>query len=237
MLNRSINSAQPGECDVLIVEDDFANKYLCEAVLREAGFRVASAADYAEARHAMSVWQFQVMLLDLGLPDGDGLDLLRELRPSQTALIMTVCGEPEQRAHGLRSGAVDYIVKPFHPDELVLRVRRAVVTPESSTSDLGLTRWEGFVLDVPRRQFFAADGDSLRLTAGETEILVRLLRRRTVVSTEVLADAVASDVGNSRSVSVLISRLRAKFRGGPAFRVIQIVSVASLGYYAELRGD
>jgi len=224
-------------CDVLIVEDDFANKYLCEAVLRKAGFRVASAADCAEAREAMACRQFRVMLLDLGLPDGDGFDLLAELRPSQAALIMTVRGEPEQRAQGLRSGAVDYIVKPFHPDELVWRVGRAAAAPEPRTADTDHMRWGDFTLDRSRRQLVGADGDSLRLTAGETEILARLLRRGSVVATEVLADAVASGVGNSRSVSVLISRLRAKFRDRPAFRAIQIISVAGLGYHIELRSD
>ena len=230
--------ATPGQanaCDVLIVEDDFANMYLCEAVLREAGFQVTAVADCAEARQALAQNRFRVMLLDLGLPDGDGFDLLTELRPSQAVLIMTVRGEPEQRALGLRSGAVDYIVKPFHPDELVWRVGRAVALPEpdAALANADQQRWGEFVLDKQRRRFLAADGDSVPLTAGETEILARLLRHRSVVATEVLADAIASGVGNVRSVSVLISRLRSKFRSQPCFRGIRIKAMPGFGYYIE----
>lgn len=223
-------------CDVLIVEDDFANKYLCEAVLRKAGYSVVSVSDCAGARRELAQNGVTVLLLDLGLPDGDGLDLLAELRPSQAALIMTVRGEPEQRALGLRSGAIDYIVKPFHPDELIWRVGRAASFPEAATAHAeNETRWGDFVLDKQRREFQSADGARVRLTAGEAEILARLLRRRSVVPTEVLADAVASGVGNARSVSVLISRLRGKFRDNPGFRGIRITAVQGCGYHIEWR--
>jgi len=224
-------------CDVLIVEDDFANKYLCEQILREAGFMVTSVAGYAAAREAVRRCQFRVMLLDLGLPDGEGLDLLAELRQNQSAIIMTGRCEPEQRALGLRAGAVDYLVKPFHPDELVLRVKRAV---SAMTAGIGHTsakhlHWGDFILDKERRAFTAADGTSVALTAGETEVLARLLRRPAVVPTEVLADLVGNGVGSTRTVSVLISRLRRKFRCEASFDGIVIRVVRGCGYYIESR--
>ncbi|KGE05239.1 response regulator transcription factor [Pseudohaliea rubra] len=223
---------------VLIVEDDFANKYLCEALLRDAGFRVTSVSNCTEAKRILRRFRFSVVLLDLGLPDGDGMELLPELRPSQAALIMTVRGEPEQRARGLRSGAVDYIVKPFHPDELIWRVERARVYPDPrrlGTADHIL--WRGFALHPEHREFHAPGGGVIRLTAGETEILGRLLRRNTVVAREVLADAVSSGYGSGRSVSVLVSRLRRKLRATTGFEHIEILAIQGSGYHIQWTGS
>ena len=227
------------EGDILIVEDDYASKNLCEAVLEKAGFRVDSAMDCAGAREALARSQFRVLLLDLGLPDGDGFDLLDGLQPNQAVLIMTVRGEPEQRARGLRAGAVDYIVKPFHPDELLLRIRRVVssskeIEPAASQHEVS---WGEFSLDKQRREFQAANGETIGLTAGEAEILARLLRRESIVTTALLSTAVARGLGSARSVSVLISRLRGKFRTTPGFKGIRITAIHGTGYQIEWRED
>jgi DNA-binding response OmpR family regulator len=115
----------PSEPRVLVVEDDARIRTELLDALRQAGFDVSVAVTLGMAR-AASERRFDLVLLDLGLPDGDGLDLVRELRGAGRAvpiLILTARDAPDQRVAGLEAGADDYVVKPFHLPELVARVR------------------------------------------------------------------------------------------------------------------
>jgi len=164
---------------LLLVEDDVRVAAALAAALRRRGHDVTCAGSIAEALDAPPV---DLVLLDLGLPDGDGLDLCRTLRgrDSDVAIIaVTARGEERDRVAGLRTGADDYVVKPFSMPELEARMeavlRRAV---RSSTPPTGAERIElgPLGLDLAARRV-TVDGIEIPLTRREFDILAALARR------------------------------------------------------------
>src|SRR5712671_817838 len=111
---------------LLVVEDEPRISELIKAALERAEFIVDTVRERADAREALANTPYDAAILDLGLPDGDGLDLLAELRPAGNhipILILTARDAVEQRVLGLDAGADDYLVKPFAVSELLARIR------------------------------------------------------------------------------------------------------------------
>src|SRR6185437_3779133 len=115
------------EPHLLVVDDDLRLRELLRRYLSDSGFRVTGAADAAEARAQLASFAFDLVVLDVMMPGENGLALTRSLRadpePRVPVLLLTAMGEPEDRVNGLEHGADDYLVKPFEPRELVLRIR------------------------------------------------------------------------------------------------------------------
>ncbi|MEZ5964198.1 MAG: response regulator transcription factor [Planctomycetota bacterium] len=204
---------------VLLVEDDLRIRVELLDALRGSGFHVACASDVAEARAAMLRDQ-DLVLLDLGLPDGDGLDLCRDLRAcgrDVPIIVLTARDAPEQRVRGLDVGADDYVVKPFHMPELLARIRSVLRRARGTLGPGRIVR--GSVWADPDARVAGVGERALQLAPREFDLLLFFLRHpdRTW-SREQLLDRVwgAAFDGGRRTVDLHVSRLRVEIEANPA---------------------
>lgn len=217
--------------EVLIVEDDDAMAAALAAAVESAGHRAARVSRGADALLAHR--RFEVILLDLGLPDIDGLDVLRKLRQVTQCPILILTARDDERSVvlGLRSGADDYLVKPVKLVELLARIeavtRRAVRRSANRPRSIVLGDLE---VDLDRR-VAALRSQALPLTATEFDLLALLARHAgSVVTREQILDALWGDafVASSRSLDVHLTGLRGKLQL-PGF----IINVRGVGYRIE----
>ncbi len=217
---------------ILLLEDDPAIADTVAFALRREGFAVEHRAWLAEARERLRAGPAPALLiLDIGLPDGHGLDLCRELRAGPLkqlpVIVLSARSEEMDRVLGLELGADDYLAKPFSPRELVARVRallrRAQAAPAPSA---------GFVVDGARVWL---DGQLLNLTKLELGLLLKLLSApQRIHARDTLLDAVwgsSADSGD-RTVDTHIKTLRAKLREAAPARD-PIKTHRGLGYSLE----
>ena len=220
--------------NILIVEDEDSTRFLCETLLKQEGYFVVSVASHQQAQDQLAQTSFDLLLLDLNLPDVDGLKLAQQLQQQSSApkiLMMTSRNEVEDRWSGFEAGAHDYMAKPFHPGELLHRVRnlidRAIAVEAPKRIQLAHC-W----FDSDRRCLESLDGERIELTQGEFRVLKRLISAKThPVSRENLLQEITDGErdGNWRTVDVLISRLRRKL--DPAQTQDKtIISVQGFGY-------
>jgi len=216
---------------LLVVEDERELATLVSGALKNAGFAVDSAPDLAHAGEHLALARYDAMILDLVLPDGDGLSLLRRLRARGSALpvlVLTARDGLQDRVIGLDTGADDYLVKPFHIPELIARVRALLRRPDAA---LGVTLSLGnLVLDTSTRQV-RVDGAAVEFSVRETAMLELLLRRQSsVVPREVLEQGLYSfdaQLG-SNAMEVLVHRLRRKLADAAA--TLRVHTVRGVGY-------
>jgi len=216
---------------VLLVEDEVELSELVTANLRRSGFAVDQAKLLDEAQAALSTTSYDIILLDLRLPDGDGFDLIRSLRRKKdfTPIIaLTARDRLKDRVEGLNLGADDYLVKPFAHEELLARVqavlRRPKQTREPQVSLANLTvamesaevLVANHLLEVPRREL----------------AVLRLLMRRAgrVVSRQSLENAMYDDSREieSNALEAAISRLRKRLAAAGA--TVEVLSLRGAGY-------
>jgi two-component system OmpR family response regulator len=224
-----------GQPQVLIVDDDPGIASLLSRYLEGQGLGVRIARDGAQARAALAHPDFDLVLLDLGLPDTDGLALMRDLRGrwQGPVIIVTGRGESVERVVGLELGADDYVSKPFDLRELLARIRSVLrrAQPEPRHDGRGL-RFDGLQLDPLARRLVGRDGEDIDLTSGELELLLALVQRpHQVLSRDQLMSALhGREAGPyDRAIDVQIGRLRRKVERNPAEpRLIQ--SVRGAGY-------
>jgi len=215
---------------ILLVEDDFGLSCAVQEHLRQQGHAVDTVRSLDEADCALHSVDYGLVLLDLRLPDGDGLGLLRAMRSRRDwrpTIVLTARDQVTDRIAGLQAGADDYMVKPFDLDELVARVaavaRRATAQPDADF------RRGDVHLNLADRQ---ADlgGEAIALTGREWAILERLLQRPgAVVSRERIEEALYAFGAEieSNAVEVYISRIRRKLGAG------FIRTLRGIGYRVE----
>ena len=218
---------------ILVVDDDKRLRELLRKYLAEQGFRVTVAADAADARRKLDGIVFDLIVMDIMMPGESGLELTRALRQNDDVpvLLLTAMSEPDDRIAGLEGGADDYLVKPFEPRELVLRIRRILrwVPPEPAAARREV-RFGNFSFDLDRRTL-RRSGQDIRLTAGEADLLAALAAAPgQTLSRDVLGQSGSSgeagrDSGiGSRMVDVQMTRLRRKIEADPRFpRYLQTV--------------
>lgn len=198
---------------VLLIEDD----HRLGSAIRDHIQRVGHSADWmtrvVDAREAMANVPYELVLLDLNLPDGQGLDLLREWRAAGSSVPVIITTAQDQlavRIEGLNSGADDYLVKPFNLAELTARI--AAVSRRYSGNPLPATEINGVVIDLGRRTAAIA-GVAVVLTAREWAVVERLVRHRgAIVSKSEIEDSLyefGAEI-ESNAVEVYVSRLRKK---------------------------
>jgi DNA-binding response OmpR family regulator len=223
--------------ELLLVEDDLAIADTLRLHLAQAGLRLQHAADGAQARAAMARGGWSAVLLDLMLPDADGLDLCRELRqrdPALPLIVLSARASETQRVLGLELGADDYLAKPFSMLELVARVRALLRRAErlaTAPVDPGLLRFGPFQLDTVRRSL-QRDRQPVPLTLREFDLLAFLLRHRgRAYSRGDLLQQVWGEGfdGYEHTVNSHINRLRAKIEDDPR-EPRRIVTVWGVGY-------
>ena len=216
---------------LLLVEDNERFAVLLKRGLAAAGFVVDVLPTAEQAIAALRANRFEIVVLDLGLPDADGLAVHGDMRQRQHAtpvLILTARGSVEDRVVGLQSGADDYLVKPFALEELVARLQALLRRPGNL---LGVTLKLGNLsLDTVARQVFVIDQPIL-LSPREIAVLEQLLRRSgRVVPKNLLADnlyGLAQEVG-SNAVEVQVHRLRKHLAEVGA--AVQIHTLRGVGY-------
>lgn len=228
---------------ILVVDDDTEIRKLLARYMREQGYRVLLASKCADVREAIVTNQVDLIVLDVLLPDGSGLDLCRDLRAARTTIpiiLLTALKEDVDRILGLEIGADDYLGKPFNPRELVARIRavlRRVPEPGAAARIPRLYRFDKFVADPSARSVTDPAGESVPLTGAEFDLLVVFLDRPgRVLAREHLLDLTrsGSDVLD-RSIDVLISRLRRKLTEAGAPEVFK--TVRNGGYQLAARVD
>ena len=218
---------------VLVVEDAPEYTQLIAAALRNEGFEVGSVSTLADARVRLRSLPPDVVVLDLTLPDGDGLDLCQEIRSQSSAYVLILSGRDDEvdKLVGFRLGADDYMTKPFSPRELAARVHALVGRARSAqTEEPSTTREVGdLVVDSDKRTVFAGD-EQLVVTRIEFELLDALMERPGSVLTraQLLHRVWGVDhVGDTHVVDVHIGNLRKKIDVGGAKR---IRTVRGVGY-------
>lgn len=215
---------------LLVVDDDREIRSLVAQFLTKHGFRVTGVRDGAEMMRTLDGARVDLIVLDLMLPGEDGLSLCRRLRAApqtaQTPVIMlTAMGEETDRIVGLEMGADDYLAKPFSPRELLARIkavlRRVSAPPVAGAPAAAGTvlRFEGWSLDLTKRELRSPDGVLVQLSAGEYDLLVAFVEHpQRVLTRDQLLDLARgrSAVPFDRSVDVQVSRLRRKIEPDPA---------------------
>lgn len=212
---------------LLIVEDEAD---LAQAVgdhLREAGHAVDLASNAEDADAALRAIEYGLVLLDLGLPDGDGLDLLRGLRGRHSnvpVLIVTARDRITERIAGLDAGADDYLLKPYDLNEMLARITAIL---RRADNDRQPERHFGALRIVPATQTVHSDGDEKTLTRKEWAVLDRLSRRPDFIVPKAELEEAIYGFGEeveSNAIEAHISRLRAKLGKGA------IETVRGFGY-------
>ena len=199
---------------VLMIDDDRELFSLVRELLGRDGIVAAGAATLAEGLDWLGNHDADVLILDLMLPDGHGLDFCRHLRQSGNAmpvLMLTAKGDPMDRVLGLEIGADDYLGKPFEPRELVARIRALARRKQSMLLATQL-RFDGMVIDLLARRVSCGEA-LLPLTSSEFKLLVALASSPGVpVSRDALSAAVqpGSYAPLERAVDVQVARLRRK---------------------------
>jgi DNA-binding response OmpR family regulator len=203
---------------VLLVEDDGRLAAMLVEYLAGRDFAVTRAGTLAAAARLLKETGFDIMILDLMLPDGDGIDFCRAVRAESNIpiVMLTARGEAADKVTGLEIGADDYLSKPFDPGELAARLRAALrrATPENRG---GAIRFADVVVNLDAMEA-RKNGEKADLTARQFAILRALLERAgKVVSRETLMDAAAGAELEAfdRSIDVHISRIRAALEDNP----------------------
>ena len=219
---------------ILLIDDDIRLASMIADYLRDHQLEVLHAATGAAALAVIKLQNFDLILLDLMLPDTDGLTLFRDLnaqRRSTPVIMLTARGDPMDKVVGLEIGAEDYVAKPFEPRELLARIRvvlrRGAVTPSDS---LRFGR-----LEIDRSSRIVRLGDEEKpLTSYQFDLLHAMAERAgRVLSRETLAELVRGgedyDPAFDRSIDVHIARLRAVLEDDPK-RPRRILTVRGAGY-------
>jgi len=222
---------------ILVVEDEEIVSEVVARYLRREGFRVKVAADGASALALAAADEPRLVVLDLMLPDMDGLEVCRQLRAqgSVPILILTAKGAEADEVLGLGLGADDYISKPLRPGTLVARVKALLrrTAPDGAAGSAPL-RYDGLAID-PRARRVTHDDTVLTLTAKEFDLLLFLARHPDeVFSREQLLDRVwdYTFVGEGSTVTVHVRRLREKIEPDP-LHPRYIKTVWGVGYKLE----
>jgi two-component system, OmpR family, response regulator len=215
-------SAETAPRRLLVVDDDPDIVDLLGRYFRGHGFEVSRAADGSAMRIVLAAEIVDLVLLDLGLPGEDGLELLHHLRAEHRCAVIVVTGRGDavDRVVGLELGADDYVAKPFDLRELLARVRSVLrrsgatepprVVAASSTTGI---RFEGFQLDPTSRRLHAPNGDEIVLTTGEFELLEAFIEQpNRVLSRDSLMNRIhGREAGPfDRAIDVQVGRLRRK---------------------------
>lgn len=217
---------------VLLVEDDARLAGMVADYLREAGFRPTIASTGSDAWRHLKRESFDVLILDLMLPDADGLELCRQIRAQSAIpiLMLTARGDPLDRVVGLELGADDYLPKPFEPRELLARLR-AILRRRRDVAPGDVLRFGRLEIDRGARQV-RIDGQEKALTGYQHTLLLALAERAgRVMSRDALMDLTrATELEEfDRSIDVQISRIRAAIEDDPK-KPRRILTVRGVGY-------
>ncbi len=202
--------------NILLVDDDQRLRDLLRDYLSEKDFQVYTSEDFAEAKQILNFFLFDLVILDRMMPTGDGIDLINYIKDSSTTpvIMLTAMGENNNKIQGLKTGADDYMPKPFEPEELYLRIINLLNLYENiNQTELRIVFGE-FIFETKTKSL-KKNNTELYLTEGEYNLLIKLIsKRNNIVAREELADK-EFDESELRMVDVGITRLRQKIEKIP----------------------
>ena len=218
---------------ILVVDDEPDAVELIEFNLKANGYEVATAADGEEALQKARAILPSLIILDLMLPEVDGMEVCKILRRDQRTqnipiIMLTAKAAEIDRVLGLELGADDYVTKPFSPRELVLRVKRLLRPGTNPEEKSDRVEWKELIIDIPRHQV-SVKGRSIDLTATEFKLLTTLAQRRGRVQSreQLLHDVWEYDnLIDTRTVDTHMRRLREKLGGASKY----LDTVRGVGY-------
>ncbi len=205
---------------VTILDDEPQIRAMLSDALEDAGFRTASFARATEFEAALRRTTPDVCLVDLGLPDRDGLAVVHRLALESGAAIIIISGraQVQDRVTGLELGADDYIIKPFDPAEVVARVRARLRSPKTPDRAQSTARFNGWTAAFDSYILTAEDGTDIPFSHAEGEVLRLFLEApKRLISRQQMQESLGGVAGDSfdRAMDVRISRLRTKLREDP----------------------
>lgn len=228
---------------ILLIDDDLRLSAMVGDYLRGHGYQVACAPSLAAGRELLTRQSFDALVLDLMLPDGDGLDLCRELRAAPRTralplLMLSARGEPTDRIVGLEVGADDYLPKPFEPRELLARIRALLRRTSVTTEETDTWRFGRLEIDTGLRQV-RLDNKPCDLTSYQFDLLCVLAQNPgRVLSRDQIMDSLKGHPLEAfdRSIDVHISRIRAAIETDPK-EPRRILTVRGVGYVFAKKQD
>ena len=226
---------------VYVIEDDADVARLIVLTLQDFGFVTETFRSGGAVQRRLKTERPDLCIVDLGLPDMDGMDVVRQIRAAGNAgvLILTGRGHTVDRVMGLELGSDDYVVKPFEPRELVARVRSILRRRAATGSDGGMQRrhasFLGWTLDCAANVLRAADGHEHVLGTAEMQVLRAFIERPHQILTREQLVGTRDLSATDRSIDVRISRLRRKIEADPQnARIIKTVYGAGYMFAAAV---
>lgn len=198
---------------ILVVDDDTRLRSLLTRFLRESGFMASSAKGASEARDMMKQYKFDLLIVDIMMPEESGLEFLQKLRKEDSlpVILLTAMGESGDRINGLECGADDYLPKPFEPKELVLRIKNILKRTSqnddaaNSKLSLGVCKY-----DLEKKELTDKQGNVIHITPVEQAMLSMLGQKSgQIFSRDKMAELLGAGQG-PRSIDVQVTRLRKK---------------------------
>lgn len=217
---------------ILLVDDEQELLDMVLSILNEYGFhQITTAKSVQEALEAAQKFSPQLAIIDVMLPDGNGFNLINKLKQygDYPILLLTACGEDEDRFKGFSLGADDYIVKPFHPKELTFRIM--AILRRSYRGENPLVELKNSQIDFSSAEVIK-NNQHIPLTAKEHDLLSILYRNAgRIVTIDALCEAVWGNnpFGYENSLMAHIRRIREKIELNPS-RPVSLVTVKGLGY-------
>ncbi len=195
---------------LLLIEDDNKIRKLLEQFLQQQKFLVTAVPNLAEALKALGYFQFDLIILDITLPDGTGFDFIDEMpENAPPVIILSALGHVDDRIYGLEKGARDYITKPFDPRELALRINKLLGSSVRENVKFG-----EFEFNIEKRELLSG-GQLVHLTSSEKQMLKVFCQHvKRIFTREELADEIG-ETFNDRTIDNMIARLRGKIEADP----------------------
>jgi two-component system, OmpR family, phosphate regulon response regulator OmpR len=217
---------------ILVVDDDTRLRELLQNFLMDNGFSVTTAMHANDAMNKIALFQFDLIVLDVMMPYKNGLEFALELKASNSStppiLLLTAMSETEDRINGLVAGADDYLVKPFEPRELVLRIKAILRRTGNNIENKNQVQFGDYVFDINLLRL-QKNGELVSLTTGEGILLKALTEKSPeAVSRSELA-LIMGIADNERSIDVQITRLRKKIEPDNS-RPLYIQTMRGAGY-------
>ena len=224
---------------VLVVEDELPVRRFLRAALAGHGYRVVEAGTVADAEQLAPSHNPDVFLLDLGLPDGDGIALTRRLREWSPApiIVLSARGREEDKVNALDAGADDYLTKPFGVNELLARLRVALRHAQASTEQRAVLEVGALRIDLARREV-TVGGVGVRLTPTEYRVLALLAQHAGKVLThrQILREVWGPNATEAHYVRVQVAELRKKIEADAA-RPRLLMTETGVGYRLRDRAE